>query len=213
MKRRRDANAVNVAKWYCWFHYAEEADTLRKKNSPLFASSLWRAAASSALRRSSAGGNQLRSDQSLPGRFHPQIRDQNRRDMGKSQSIWTDSKMKTPGSPAAPRRALCDLEHNPWEPASRRRLCRRGLQGGATTAILLLGDARCQLLSGLAVLEELVLWCHRRPTPHHRPSQQRAPRHTTHHAGGLARITELAAHGMYILTKSHAQHQNIQSTG
>jgi hypothetical protein len=34
----------------------------------------------------------------LPGRFHPQFRDKNRRDIGKSQSIWTDSKMETPGS-------------------------------------------------------------------------------------------------------------------
>jgi hypothetical protein len=32
----------------------------------------------------------------LPGRFHsPQFRDQNRRDIGKSQSIWTGSKMET----------------------------------------------------------------------------------------------------------------------
>jgi hypothetical protein len=36
---------------------------------------------------------------SLPGRFHPQIRDQNRRDIGKSQSIWTACKIETPGSP------------------------------------------------------------------------------------------------------------------
>jgi hypothetical protein len=35
----------------------------------------------------------------LPGRVHPQLRDQNRRDTGKSQSTWTDSKMETPGSP------------------------------------------------------------------------------------------------------------------
>jgi hypothetical protein len=37
----------------------------------------------------------------LPGRFHPQFREgkKNRRDIGKSQSIWTDSKMETPGSP------------------------------------------------------------------------------------------------------------------
>eukprot|EP01047_Picozoa_sp_COSAG01_P057858 COSAG01_NODE_6739_length_3521_cov_30.112800_3_plen_77_part_00 len=37
----------------------------------------------------------------LPGGFHPQLRDQNRRDIGKSQSIWTGSKMETPGSPRA----------------------------------------------------------------------------------------------------------------
>jgi hypothetical protein len=34
-----------------------------------------------------------------PGRFHPQLRDKNRRDIGKSQSIWTDSKMETARSP------------------------------------------------------------------------------------------------------------------
>jgi hypothetical protein len=34
----------------------------------------------------------------LSGRFHPQFRDRNRRDIGKSQSIWTNSKMETPGS-------------------------------------------------------------------------------------------------------------------
>eukprot|EP01047_Picozoa_sp_COSAG01_P008597 COSAG01_NODE_340_length_18638_cov_56.516505_18_plen_98_part_00 len=28
-------------------------------------------------------------------RFHPHFRDQNRRDMGKSQSTWTDAKMET----------------------------------------------------------------------------------------------------------------------
>jgi hypothetical protein len=39
--------------------------------------------------------------QYLPGRFHPQFRDKNRRDIGKSQSIWTDSKMETAGSPPA----------------------------------------------------------------------------------------------------------------
>jgi hypothetical protein len=31
----------------------------------------------------------------LSGRFHPQSFDQNRRDIGKSQSKWTASKMKT----------------------------------------------------------------------------------------------------------------------
>jgi hypothetical protein len=36
---------------------------------------------------------------SLPGRFHPQLLDENRRDIGKSQSKWTDSKMETAGSP------------------------------------------------------------------------------------------------------------------
>jgi hypothetical protein len=35
---------------------------------------------------------------SLPGRFHPQFRDKNRRDVGKSQSKWTASKTETPGS-------------------------------------------------------------------------------------------------------------------
>jgi hypothetical protein len=35
-------------------------------------------------------------------RFHSQFRDENRRGTGKSQSIWTDSKMETPGAPARP---------------------------------------------------------------------------------------------------------------
>jgi hypothetical protein len=34
----------------------------------------------------------------LSGRFYPHFRDQNRRGIGKSQSMWTDSKMETPGS-------------------------------------------------------------------------------------------------------------------
>jgi hypothetical protein len=38
------------------------------------------------------------------GRFSPQFRDKNRRDIGKSQSMWTNSKMETPGPPAHPRR-------------------------------------------------------------------------------------------------------------
>jgi hypothetical protein len=37
----------------------------------------------------------------LPGRFHPQFRDKNRRGVGKSQSKWPASKMETPGSPPA----------------------------------------------------------------------------------------------------------------
>jgi hypothetical protein len=37
---------------------------------------------------------------SLSGRFHPYFRDQNRRDIGKYQSKWTNSKMETPGSRA-----------------------------------------------------------------------------------------------------------------
>jgi hypothetical protein len=37
----------------------------------------------------------------LPGRFHPQFRDESRRYIGKSQSIWT--KMETPGSRACAR--------------------------------------------------------------------------------------------------------------
>eukprot|EP01047_Picozoa_sp_COSAG01_P036357 COSAG01_NODE_2839_length_6992_cov_15.825040_3_plen_132_part_00 len=43
----------------------------------------------------------------LSGRFHPQFRDRNRRDIGKSQSIWTNSKMETPSSPPWARRSLC----------------------------------------------------------------------------------------------------------
>jgi|EP01049_Picozoa_sp_SAG25_P007749 hypothetical protein len=39
----------------------------------------------------------------LHGRFHPQLRDKNRRDIGKAQSIWTDSKVETPGSRVARR--------------------------------------------------------------------------------------------------------------
>jgi hypothetical protein len=35
----------------------------------------------------------------LPGRFHPQFLDQNRRDIGKSLPKRTASKMETPGSP------------------------------------------------------------------------------------------------------------------
>jgi hypothetical protein len=42
----------------------------------------------------------------LPGHFHPQLRDKNRRDIGKSQSILTDSKMETAGSPKLPNHAL-----------------------------------------------------------------------------------------------------------
>jgi hypothetical protein len=38
------------------------------------------------------------SPPSLARRFHPQFRDKNRRDIGKSQSMWTDSKMETAGS-------------------------------------------------------------------------------------------------------------------
>jgi hypothetical protein len=38
---------------------------------------------------------------SLPGRFHPQLLDQNRRGIGKSQSTWTTSKMEMPRLPTA----------------------------------------------------------------------------------------------------------------
>jgi hypothetical protein len=36
--------------------------------------------------------------ESCPGRFHAQFRDQNRRDIGKSQSVWTDPTLETAGS-------------------------------------------------------------------------------------------------------------------
>eukprot|EP01049_Picozoa_sp_SAG25_P013746 SAG25_NODE_2218_length_1828_cov_1.657027_1_plen_200_part_00 len=44
----------------------------------------------------------------LSGRFHSQFLGKNRRDIGKSQSKWTDSKMETPGS-----RHVCVGEHVP----------------------------------------------------------------------------------------------------
>jgi hypothetical protein len=40
----------------------------------------------------------LANRSALSGRFHHQFRDKNRRGIGKSQSIWTDSKMETPGA-------------------------------------------------------------------------------------------------------------------
>jgi hypothetical protein len=43
----------------------------------------------------------------LAGRFRSQFRDKNRRDIGKSQSIWTDSKSETAGSPPRPARPGC----------------------------------------------------------------------------------------------------------
>jgi hypothetical protein len=42
----------------------------------------------------------------LPGRFYPQFLDKNRCDIGKSQSISTDSKMETPGSHPMPRQEV-----------------------------------------------------------------------------------------------------------
>jgi hypothetical protein len=39
---------------------------------------------------------------SLPGCSHPQLRDKNRGDIGKSQSKWTACKMETPGSRLPP---------------------------------------------------------------------------------------------------------------
>eukprot|EP01047_Picozoa_sp_COSAG01_P006586 COSAG01_NODE_240_length_20656_cov_53.398259_24_plen_132_part_00 len=38
----------------------------------------------------------------LHGRFHPQFRDQNRRDIAKSQCKWTAQQMETPGVHLAP---------------------------------------------------------------------------------------------------------------
>jgi hypothetical protein len=49
---------------------------------------------------SASTGPARRRRWSLPGRFHPQLRDKNRRDIGKSQSKLTASKMETPGSPS-----------------------------------------------------------------------------------------------------------------
>jgi hypothetical protein len=43
--------------------------------------------------------------ETCPGRFHPHFRDQNRRGIGKSQSMWTDSKMETAGSQPEPDRS------------------------------------------------------------------------------------------------------------
>jgi hypothetical protein len=58
--------------------------------------------ASSAQRRPTPAPQTPAPCSCLPGRFHPQFRDRTRRDIGKSQSIWTDSKMETPGSPPQP---------------------------------------------------------------------------------------------------------------
>eukprot|EP01047_Picozoa_sp_COSAG01_P026884 COSAG01_NODE_1748_length_9329_cov_99.035861_12_plen_105_part_00 len=43
--------------------------------------------------------NEVPSPTDLSERFHSQFRDENRRDIGESQSKWTDSKMETLGSP------------------------------------------------------------------------------------------------------------------
>jgi hypothetical protein len=48
---------------------------------------------------SATRSSQRRTATALPGRFHPQFRNKNRRDTGQSQSKWTPSKMETPGSP------------------------------------------------------------------------------------------------------------------
>jgi hypothetical protein len=57
----------------------------------------------------------------LSGRFHPQLRDRNRRDIGKSQPIWTDPKMDTPGS----RRRLARRPGSvPWSVWRRHRFAR-----------------------------------------------------------------------------------------
>jgi hypothetical protein len=42
-----------------------------------------------------SAGRLRRQTPILARRFHPQFRDKNRRDIGKSQSVWTDSKMET----------------------------------------------------------------------------------------------------------------------
>jgi hypothetical protein len=44
----------------------------------------------------------------LPRRCHPQFRDKNRRDIGKSQSQWTVYEMQTPGSPS---RSTCPCRY------------------------------------------------------------------------------------------------------
>jgi hypothetical protein len=56
---------------------------------------------------------QLQEVRRLSGRFHPQFRDKNRRDIGKSQSKLTDSKMETPGSPRSTRRSASDPASEP----------------------------------------------------------------------------------------------------
>eukprot|EP01049_Picozoa_sp_SAG25_P005253 SAG25_NODE_354_length_9250_cov_2.824281_9_plen_296_part_00 len=52
-------------------------------------------------RRGGGRGAELARTRLLPGHFHTQFRDENRRDIGQSQSKWTASKMETPGSLAA----------------------------------------------------------------------------------------------------------------
>jgi hypothetical protein len=42
--------------------------------------------------------HRARGADSLAGRFHPQLRDKNRGDIGKYQSKWTMYKKETPGS-------------------------------------------------------------------------------------------------------------------
>jgi hypothetical protein len=50
----------------------------------------------SALRRGHVGG----LGAPCPGGFHPQLRDKNGRDIGKSQSKWHACTLETPGSPS-----------------------------------------------------------------------------------------------------------------
>jgi hypothetical protein len=71
----------------------------------------------SCMRRTERG--RLRSawtSASLSGRFHPQFRDKNRRDIGKSQSVWTDPKMETPSSREVAQRVRQRVLGAPREP-------------------------------------------------------------------------------------------------
>jgi hypothetical protein len=65
-------------------------------------------------------------DAGLSGRFHPQIRHQNKRGIGKSQSIRSDSKRETPGSRGG---RIGSAGPNPQRKSARRRGSARGTRG------------------------------------------------------------------------------------
>jgi hypothetical protein len=100
----------NVTGWFCTaglgFAFVAEPPRPRPARGPRAPPLLLRAAAAAArastLRSALPSGVAAAPSQDLPRAqsvliHRPQCREKNRRDTGKSQSIWADSKMETPG--------------------------------------------------------------------------------------------------------------------
>jgi hypothetical protein len=102
-----------------------------------------------------------------PGRFHPQFRDKNRRDIGKSQSIWTDPKMETARLTFTSRLAALSAG-----------LSAGGAARARTSAACYWCAVRAFCMEAPRVSMSRATHRHSKPTPHTPPHNRTSTQHT-----------------------------------